>query len=88
MSTCAWEKPPQRVQSAEITPAHSVGPRTHAYCTRQDMNICGVCARARAAQVELPSLIYSERKLKMSGCAAVSLAHVAEVKVRRRPRPV
>lgn len=33
-------KPPQHIQSSEITPAPSVCPRTHACCTRQDMNIC------------------------------------------------
>lgn len=61
MSTCAWIKPPHRVQSAEITPAHSVGPRTHAYCTRQDMNICGVCARC-AGLAALSDLQWEEIK--------------------------
>lgn len=49
MSTCAWVKPPQHIQSAEIAPAPLVGPRTHAYCTRQDMNICGACALCRSS---------------------------------------
>lgn len=54
-------KPPQHIQSSEITPAPSVCPRTHACCTRQDMNISATlrhCAGRTA-------LSCSRRKLKM-----------------------
>lgn len=63
------QKPPQHIQSAEITPAHSVGPRTHAYCTRQDMNICGACA-GPAALSDLRREEIKDERLRRRGLGA------------------
>lgn len=62
-STCASPNLHNTISGVRLQRAPSLCPRTHARCTRQDMNICVrlLCA----AQVELHSVSSSRRKLKM-----------------------
>lgn len=75
----------RHIQSTDITPAPSVCPRTHACCTRQDMNISADpqhCA-GRAALSELQQEeIEDEEQANQQGLALRQTGYVAREKAR------